>query len=230
MNKVVEMIFGSHLYGTNSAASDTDIKGVYMPTARQMKLGKFPNAVDLSTKTDQSQKNTAAAADTDMEFYSLHYFMDLACEGETVALDMLHAPLSACRVVTKEWAFLAQSRSLFYTKNIKSLEALIREYGDRARQAEANECIDWKAVSHAFRAAFQMRAIFADGGFTYPLPEAEYLKTIKSGQLNFKNDVAPALDVLMDKIEALSKASTYPERVDSEKVDFLLLTLVNTEF
>lgn len=309
MNKIVEMIFGSHLYGTNSANSDTDIKGVYMPTARQMKLGKFPKTINESTKKDSSQKNTAA--DTDKEFYSLHYFMDLACEGETVALDMLHAPATAWHEATDEWTLLVAYRSIFYTKNLKSLvgyarrqaakygvkgsrlhearlvldvlrsvgsydkvsdvlarlpigehvgpiekdgvafygicgryltlnarcehyvpmvEAFIREYGDRAKQAEANEGIDWKAVSHAFRAAYQTRAIFRDGDFTYPLPETEYLKAVKSGKLHFKNEVAPALDALMDEVEVLSKTSSYPERVDREKVDSLLLTLVNREF
>ena len=36
------MKFGSHLYGTNTTDSDTDYKGVYMPTKRQILLGKCP--------------------------------------------------------------------------------------------------------------------------------------------------------------------------------------------
>jgi len=308
MNKIVEMIFGSHLYGTNSPTSDMDVKGVYLPTHREILLSKFPKSINQSTKKDSSQKNTAA--DTDVEFYSLHYFFDLACEGETVALDMLHAPASAWLHATPTWSALVSQRHLFYTKNLKSLvgyarrqaakygvkgsrlheakmvldvlqsvgsydkvsdvlarlpvgehvgpvekdgaafygvcgryltlnarcehyvpmvEAFIREYGDRARQAEANEGIDWKAVSHAFRAAYQTRAIFRDGGFTYPLPETEYIKAVKCGKLHFKNEVAPVLDTLMDEVEALSKASTYPDRVDREKVNNLLVTFL-TDF
>ena len=31
-NIIVLMKFGSHLYGTNTENSDTDLKGIYMPT------------------------------------------------------------------------------------------------------------------------------------------------------------------------------------------------------
>jgi hypothetical protein len=86
--------------------------------------------------------------------------------------------------------------------------------------------VDWKAVSHAFRAAFQVKGILLNGDFTYPLPETEFLRAVKSGSLHFKNEVAPKLDALMDEVEALSVKSTLPEAADSDKVDELLLSLV----
>ena len=42
MNLIVKMVFGSHLYGTNTPQSDKDFKGVFMPTNEQIYLGKIP--------------------------------------------------------------------------------------------------------------------------------------------------------------------------------------------
>lgn len=300
------MVFGSHLYGTSSPSSDKDFKGVYVPSLNEMLLGRFPKSYNENTKQNSSEKNTSE--DTDKEVYSLHYFLELAKKGETVALDMLHAPQSAWVSRSWQWEYLVERRSMFYTKNLSSLvgyarrqaskygvkgsrlaeakavlqvmreskitlrvgeilgslpkgehcglmtaegvtfyqvcgrkltlnayvdhyvpmvEKFIEEYGARAKQAEANEGIDWKAVSHAFRAAFQVKGILLEGDFTYPLPETQFLRLIKSGSLNFKNEVGPRLDELMDEVEALSTKSTLPERVDSDAVDKVLLYLVD---
>lgn len=292
MHLLVDMVFGSHLYGTASATSDRDYKGVFMPTREQILLQRVPHSLHASTKQGDG-KNTAA--DTDRERYSLHYFLHLACEGETVALDMLHAPSAFWLTSSPIWEDLVSLRSKFYTRSLKAfvgyarrqaakygvkgsrlseaktvlaflrqqppsvrladiwealptgehihkgenevdrlyevcgkkmtsrgycahyvpmLEAFIERYGDRARQAEANCGIDWKAVSHAFRAAYQVQHILAHGGYTYPLPETDWLCAVKSGTLHFQHEVAPKLDALMDSLEALSAASLLPSTVD----------------
>jgi predicted nucleotidyltransferase len=38
MDLIVEMRFGSHLYGTDTPESDLDLKGVYLPEARDILL------------------------------------------------------------------------------------------------------------------------------------------------------------------------------------------------
>lgn len=301
MKVLVEMIFGSHLYGTNSSTSDHDYKGVFMPTREQIILQRVPHSLHDSTKRG-TEKNTAE--DTDKEFYSLNYFVHLACEGETVALDMLHAPQSAWIQSSSIWEDLVLNRRMFYTKNLKAfvgyarrqaakygvkgsrlseakmvleflkaqpeslrlkdvwdtlptgehihksanvvdelyevcgkkltsrgycahyipmLQAFTDRYGDRARQAEENKGVDWKAVSHAFRAAYQVKHIILHGGYTYPLPETDYLKAVKSGSLHFTNEVGPKLDALMEELEALTLTSTLPSKVDRSYWDSWLI-------
>lgn len=302
------MVFGSHLYGTSSPSSDKDFKGVYLPSLNDMLLGRFPKSINENTKLDSSEKNTSE--DTDKETYSLHYFLELAKKGETVALDMLHAPRTAWIMSTWQWEYLVDHRSFFYTRNLSSLvgyarkqaakygvkgsrlaeaksvlevlrnahnnlrvndvlpllpvgehcglmtaedttfyhmcgkkltlnafahhyvpmvEKFVENYGARAKQAESNEGVDWKAVSHAFRAAYQVKGILKDGDFTYPLPETEFLRAVKSGSLSFKDEVAHKLDTLMDEVEALSTASTLPDAVNETLVDEMLLHLVTCE-
>ena len=82
------MRFGSHLYGTNTEASDTDIKGVYIPKIEDYLNLKVIKSIHIdSNKSDT--KNTEE--DYDIELFSLNHFIKLACEGQTVAIDMLYA-------------------------------------------------------------------------------------------------------------------------------------------
>lgn len=299
---LVEMVFGSHLYGTDSPSSDRDYKGVFLPSKRDLYLARTPKSLLYNTKTDTSTKNTSS--DTDRELYSLPYFFELAKKGETVALDMLHAPDNFWTNFSLSWYQVHKNRHLFYTRKLSSfvgyartqaakygikgsrladakkvLEALstlpkskvgdvldalpvgehcgpsedrmfymvcgkkmtlsattthyvemmenfVKEFGERARQAETNQGIDWKAISHAFRAAYQVKSILTEGDFTYPLKEAVFLKAIKSGSLHFKN-VSPMLEDLMDELEGLSEQSLLPDTVNEERCDNLLFELID---
>lgn len=307
MNTIVKMAFGSHLYGTAGPDSDRDYKGIFMPSAREVMLGRIPKSVQLGTKQDSSRKN--APGDVDYEAYSLHYFVELACKGETVALDMLHAPASALEASSLIWASLVSNREKFYTRNLRSLASyarrqaakygvkgsrladarqvfaileaagagtkigdlelpeleharwleadlngvrsysvcgkmlqetaraehyvgtmrkFVQEYGHRAQMAEANQGIDWKAISHAFRAAYQVRYILTDRGFTYPLPETDLLVRVKSGAIPFA-EAGSALEDLIAEVEALSESSPLPEKVDRAYWDRWLEGVVTSE-
>lgn len=302
---LVEMVFGSHLYGTSTPASDTDYKGVFLPTKRELFLARTPKTVSDNTKKNSDTKNTSS--DVDRELYSLQYFFELAKKGETVALDMLHAPREFWTVRSAEWEEIHENRKLFYTRKLSSfvgyartqaakygikgsrladakrvLDALrsfpkkkvqevlyqlpvgehcgpsecrnfygvcgkkmtlnattdnyvdmvqhfVDEFGARARQAESNQGVDWKAISHAFRAGFQVQDILTEGDFTYPLKQVEFLKQVKTGALHFK-DVSPMLEQLMDDLEKLSEDSLLPEKVDEERCDDLLFSIVNSNY
>lgn len=316
MKNLCLMRFGSHLYGTNTEKSDTDYKGIFMPTINECILQKVPHSINNITKKDISQKNTSS--DIDKELYSLHYFLELAIKGETVALDMLHAPNGWEEVTTNEWEFIKENRHRFYTKNLRAylgycrmqaskygvkgsrlaaaklmmefiddkinmssnnahmrlsdywdslpqgewIQKIIIEdaeqpdkravevcarklmadtklwyareciqkfydsYGERARQAERNEGIDWKAVSHAFRAGFQLKEIYETGDLKYPLKDAKYILEIKQGKYHYQNDnIAERLESLIIGIESLCNASKYPEKVDREFWDDWLVGL-----
>lgn len=95
-------------------------------------------------------------------------------------------------------------------------QSIYDEYGDRAKLAKIDQGIDWKAVSHALRASYQMLSILEDGDFEYPLPQTKFLLEVKTGQLNFVNDVQPELDNLIQKIEKLSEESSLPRQVNKD--------------
>lgn len=299
---IVKMKFGSHLYGTNTPESDTDYKGIFMPDREQVLLGKIPKSINTQTKTNNNEKNSSE--DVDTELYSLHYFIHLACKGETVALDMLHAPDNMIIESSDIWHQIVAQRQRFYTKNLKAFVGYARRqaskygikgsrlsdarnvltflkhsccsirsvwddlpegehifkhppdingirmyevcgkkipetvsveyaynivdkfekvYGERVRQAANNENIDWKAISHALRAAFQVKQILTEGTITFPLKEAAYLKDVKQGLLDYQTVVCPRLEELMDEVEQLSAASILPDKVDRKYWDDFLI-------
>jgi len=310
MNLIMKCLFGSHLYGLNTPTSDKDYKGIYLPDKDNLLLGNYAKHYSESTGNDKT-KNTKD--DIDVEIFSLPYFIELACKGETVALDMLHAREEMFESNIGEiWWELKNRRKMFYTKDMKSyigyarkqankygikgsrmgsvegamkalakltpnwklsqvwdnlptdeflikvtmndkssakplnfyevcgrkyqdtlfvyqayelIEGIYKEYGDRARQAKNDEGVDWKAVSHALRASYQMLGILNDGDFEYPLPQTEFLLAVKTGQLNFVNEVQPELDSLIVKIEKMSAESSLPNKVDRNYWDQWLLNV-----
>jgi len=300
---IVKMVFGSHLYGTDSEKSDKDFKGIFMPSQEQVFLGKIPKCLNNSTKHGD-QKNTPT--DIDTEIYSLHYFIHLACEGETVALDMLHAPPNMIIEKHSIWDEIVHERGRFYTKNLKAFVGYARRqaskygvkgsrlneaakvisffskcppgnkissvwselptgehiykkedlcpkiyevcgrqmqetatinygqeiiqrfhanYGARAEQAARNEGIDWKAVSHALRAAFQVKELLTKGTIIFPLEQAGYLKKVKSGSLHY-NEVAPELDSLISEIEVIAANSNLPLRAERTYWDKFIIRAI----
>ncbi len=309
MRIIVKMKFGAHLYGTATLESDVDYKGIFLPTKEQILLGRVPKSYNYSTGKDES-RNTKD--DIDIELYSLHYFIKLACDGQTVAMDMLHAPENMILQTSTIWDVIIKNRKKFYTKNLKSfidyarrqaskygikgsrinatlqvlellknenpsqkmrtiwdrlpriehcydvapdpngmkqyqvcgksfqesasieyvipiLEKFYHEYGRRAKLAAENKNIDWKAVSHALRAAYQTKEILTKNTITFPLRSADFLKRVKQGQLDYLSEVGPRLETLMEEVERLALASNLPETVDRKFWDQFICNTLERE-
>jgi predicted nucleotidyltransferase len=138
--KIVQMYHGSHLYGTNTPESDVDFKGVALAETYDVLLGRIPKVIESkSPRKGDGEKNQAG--DVDLQVFSLHQFMHLALKGETVAVDMLHAPQSKCQIWTDIWEELRRNRHLFYTRSMKSLVGYARsqaaKYGLRGSRLAA---------------------------------------------------------------------------------------------
>lgn len=296
---VVLMRFGSHLYGLNTPTSDIDIKGIYLPTKRELLLGNYAQSYKSSTGGDH-EKNKPG--DIDHEVIALPTFVKFACDGETFAIDMLHCqePIVSSPI----WYYLVNNRTKFYSRNLKAFVGYVKKqaakygvkgtrsavikqvidiiepvtngmgqrvlgdyldnlpiteysqikksnhpstgeqtfyelngkmyqsslklemflqqikgmydsYGHRAKLAEQNEGVDWKAVSHALRVAYQARDIYKYGDFQYPLKETQFLLDVKQGKLDYKTEVAPVLEALVEEVDELAeKAIWLPEKVD----------------
>lgn len=303
---IVKMIFGSHLYGTDLPDSDMDIKGIFMPTKDEILLNRVPKHYNFSSGNSGS-KNTKD--DVDIELFSLYTFVNRALEGQTYALDMLHAPPNMISEQNWIWDEIISNRKKFYTKNLGAFTAYARKqaarygvkgsrlnasqlvldilnnepdekrvseiwdklpigehlyvldpnpngirqyqmcgkklqetmrvkyardivqnffdaYGSRAVLAAKNIGIDWKSVSHAVRAALQVKEIFTENTIAFPLKEAELIKKIKSGLMDYATEVAPLLESLMDEVEVLSKKSSLPEKPDRLFWDKFLIDTV----
>ena len=96
------------------------------------------------------------------------------------------------------------------------------DYGDRAKKAARNEGVDWKAISHAVRAGFQLKEIILNGTITFPLADREFIKKVKLGRFSYFC-MAIYLDCMVDELEELNRNSSLPINPDYDFwINFLI--------
>lgn len=315
--KLIEIKFGSHLYGTNTPESDLDFKGIYLPTAREIVLGTYKETIATSRPKKINERNTKD--DVDIDVYSLDRFLGLLMEGQTVALDMLFANPSDVSYVTETGLAIMHAiynnREKLLTRNVNAfvgyakmqaakygikgsrLDALKRtmevldalplhdklslhadkienlvkeckevvslektalvevvqlavsngtvfiphlhvngrkcsftatvkyakgiygrildEYGHRAHKAHLSGGKDWKALSHAVRVNGEAMELLNTGKITFPRPDAELLKLIKTEKMPYEQVAEMIEQGLVDLHEAHEK-STLRDEPDRE--------------
>ncbi len=321
MDLIVEMRFGSHLYGTATEQSDLDYKAIYLPDARDILLQRVRGAITETRGKPAGEKN--APGDVDRDAYSLQRYLELLAEGQTVALDMLFAPehamvrepaplwrdiqASTNRLVTRRasafvrycrqqankygikgsrvaaarqaLAILSEAeaehgstaklvaaateiaaftrtsehtslldlpmpgdrlirhlevcgRKMPFTSSIKSarevVQRLVDEYGQRALQAEHNEGVDWKALSHAVRVGREALELLQTGRITFPLPYAAEILAIKRGEQSYEA-VGSEIERLLVAVEAAALTSSLRKEPDQPFIDELVARAYRTK-
>jgi hypothetical protein len=130
MKQIVRQRFGSHLYGTSTPESDEDFKSVFIPDGRDILLQRAKGSINNQRPKGDGEKNYAG--EVDEERFSLQRFLQLAAEGQTVALDMLFAPDWA---LTEEpsslWRQIQENRHRLLTKKSKSFIGYARTQANR---------------------------------------------------------------------------------------------------
>lgn len=74
--------------------------------------------------------------------------------------------------------------SVDYARQVYQLA--LDKYGARAKLAESNDGIDWKATMHAVRIAAEAKELLLTGKITFPRPEAALLLSIRQGHLPYR--------------------------------------------
>jgi predicted nucleotidyltransferase len=115
---IYETIFGSKMYGTATENSDTDIKGIFLPTKKECYLNKITNSFKISTV---GENDTCSKDDIEKEYYSLQYFLQLAYNGQTVAMDILYGPEASALFKSPLVSFIFKNKDNFVTKKLTAL-------------------------------------------------------------------------------------------------------------
>lgn len=104
---------------------------------------------------------------------------------------------------------------------VDTLTKIYENYGHRAKLAESNEGLDYKALSHAVRVASECIELLKYGTITFPRPDRELLLKIKTGQLAYA-EIEEIIEKGLEDCEAAMKQSTLPDKPDCEWVDSFL--------
>lgn len=98
----------------------------------------------------------------------------------------------------------------------------VAAYGRRALEAERQQGVDWKALSHAVRVGRQALELLGTGRIRFPLACASHLLAIKRGEVAHEA-VAAEIEALVAEVEAAAARSTLPEEPDRAWMDGLVL-------
>jgi predicted nucleotidyltransferase len=150
MNKLFELKFGSHLYGTDTVNSDLDLKAIYIPEPKEILLGKHKKTISTCRSKAEFERNTKD--DIDIEIFSLDRYVKLLTEGQTVALDVLFAPMNMYTSIDKDlyWIFsnLYNHRDKLISKDLTAFVGYAKQqaakYGLKGfRVAALRESLDF---------------------------------------------------------------------------------------
>ena len=150
-------------------------------------------------------------------------------------LESLAEELEHCEIVfeetrsnEKQLMFVCCGKK--YQRNLKIKYAQeysakhFKQYGNRALQAENNENIDWKAVSHAVRIAEEAIELLSTHNIEFPLKNKDFILQIKKGELDYSY-VADIISEKFVELEEAQVASTLPQSPDWEKRKEVLLDI-----
>jgi predicted nucleotidyltransferase len=101
--KLLEVIVGSNLYGTNTQTSDVDTKIVYIADKTMFLSRTYTEQVNI-TKDDVA--------------WELSKFLDLLYKNEHIPLDMIHAPADKVLYVHETMQTLFEDKTRFITKKV----------------------------------------------------------------------------------------------------------------
>lgn len=124
MNVICKVRHGSHLYGLDTAESDVDYKGIFLPSFEDLVTCRASHEFRQSTGSKHG-KNTKD--DVDTVFWSLQKFIKMACDGETAVIDIIHCNDENLIETSPIWQFIVENRSRFYTKNMKAYLGYVKK-------------------------------------------------------------------------------------------------------
>lgn len=146
MNVIAKITTGSHLFGTATPTSDYDHRYVVLPDLRDLALGRVKHSVKLEDEVDGHA-------------FSLQEFLRLAGEGQSIAIEMLHAPSDhvAMELLTGNhviWYRLHTERCRFHTKAMSQMcqfaTTMSRKYGARIERLKEVEAVIHAIESRPF--------------------------------------------------------------------------------
>lgn len=138
----------------------------------------------------------------------------LEIESKTLKLPLLHWDVCNCKMgqtVTAEYA-------------VSQFQKIFDAYGERARLAEKNLGVDWKALMHAVRVCEEAKELLLTGHVTFPRPEAPLLLQIRKQELPYK-EVAEMIERGLDEVEEAKLKSKLPEKPDFKFAEDLIFEI-----
>ena len=131
MSLIYRTLAGSHLHGTAIASSDTDYKGVFIPSKRDLYLQRTKDVLRYDLWNDISDN-------CDVEYFSLTKFIKMLKKGELTAIEILlsYPQMRDVGIVSDRWREIYDSRQLFLNRNVSAMIGYcrhqVKEFGQKS--------------------------------------------------------------------------------------------------
>lgn len=214
MKVIVKCIAGSHLFGTQTELSDKDFKGVFIPSADDLLLGR---GKDTRTSTTGSNFSKNSAEDIDVELYSLSKFMTMLSGGDTASLELLFTPDHLIIESSSEWELIQNYRTNLISKSIGNIigyaRSQVNKYGVRgSRVGELKVLLPKLKELDKNNPNLKLKVVWED--LIEELKKFEHIKITELDCTTSKdNTKVPAIDILGKKFDHNTQLSFLCKRV-----------------
>jgi predicted nucleotidyltransferase len=105
------------------------------------------------------------------------------------------------------------------------VQKVIASYGKRAEAAATDNGVDWKAISHCVRVLLQVEELLTTNKITFPLKEADFVKSIKynTSNMSYEEIMSWIENHIMHIDEVLLPKSTLREKADYKWIEKFIL-------
>lgn len=220
--KFVKILNGSRLYGTHNDDSDYDYIHIYLPSYRDVILGKGNHLEGISDSLN------------DDKHMSIYKFLELLKQGQTVAIECLFAPLTVVETKHKygydidRWQRLRRKRKDLIGKSAKAMlgycKAQAYKYCNKTNNLNVYEDVSTVIKNHISKAPnfgkdqvkFKVSDIFND------LEQVQGVKFFQEGRFRY-------VEVLGAKFIETFDLEAFKKHVDDKIGSYSTRTLLAKE-
>lgn len=111
----------------------------------------------------------------------------------------------------------------YFTERV---EKLYNQFGHRTiSTAKTVTKTDYKALSHAYRIASEVKELLETSFIKFPLKDSDYIRDIKLGKYS-ASTIVENIRTTLENVDSLILNANLPEECDKFKIDSLLLSIV----
>ncbi|WP_171184700.1 nucleotidyltransferase domain-containing protein [Alienimonas chondri] len=208
--QILRVVIGSRAYGLDGTDSDTDRRGVFLPTADQhWSLDGVPEVL----KEDPIEWMA----------WELQKFLRLALKANPTVLECLFTPL--VEQATPLGRELLELRTVFLSKRLHATCGGYAEqqFAKLRRRTEARKPINWKHAAHCLRLlATGAKALAGDGFPVHVGPHRDVLLGVRRGEKSLE-EVDELRAEWSSGLDLALRNSPLPATPDVEEVDAFLI-------
>lgn len=204
-NTLFKTKFGSYLYGLATPTSDVDFKTVYLPDIKSLILGKNQD-FDSRSKWEEN------GIEYEEEVMSIHKFLHLAYQGQTMAIDMMWAPKNMWIASSDFWEeIIIPNRHHFITSSMNAFIGYATsqavKYSNKGNRI--NNMLAFVEALKSFKPHMTLAEVIddvkdsADISFIIPNPDNEKMTMIEINgkKFNITVDIKFVVDCLEKEIK-----------------------------